>query len=144
MAEEYPLVSFHFTVEWNGSRIGFSEVSGLTYEQEVVEYRHGAMPEHTKIKMSGQKKFPNLSLKRGVIATDNEFFDWINSTKMNKPERRDLTINLLNEEHNPVMTWKITNAWPIKVEGPGLKADGNEVAIESIELAHEGLKVEMS
>ena len=142
MAELYPLVSFHFIVDWNGTRIGFSEVSGLTVESEVVEYRHGAMPDHTKIKMSGQKKFSNISLKRGVVATDNEFFAWINSTKMNKPERRDLTISLLNEEHIPVMTWKITNAWPIKVEGPGLKADGNEVAIETIELAHEGLKIE--
>ena len=61
---------------------------------------------------------------------------------MNKPERRDLVISLLNEEHAPVMTWKVKNAWPVKLEGPGLKATGNEVAIESIELAHEGLTIE--
>ena len=55
-----------------------------------------------------------------------------------------MTIKLLNEQHAPVMTWKVKNAWPLKVEGPSLKADGNEVAIESIELAHEGVTVENS
>jgi phage tail-like protein len=62
--------------------------------------------------------------------------------KLNQVERRDVVISLLNEEHNPVMTWKIHNAFPVKVEGPGLKAAGNEVAIESIEIAHEGLELQ--
>ena len=67
---------------------------------------------------------------------------WLSSVKMNTVERRDLTISLLDESHNPVMTWKVNRAFPVKVEGPQLKASGNEVAIESIELAHEGLEVE--
>jgi phage tail-like protein len=62
--------------------------------------------------------------------------------KLNTVERRDLVVSLLNEEHAPVMTWKLLNAFPVKVEGPQLKASGNEVAIESIELAHEGLEVQ--
>ena len=138
----YPLPVFHFEVDWGGTNIGFSEVSGLTSEQEVIEYRDGASPEFSKIKMPGMKKYSNITLKRGVAEADNEFFDWLNTTQMNVPERRDLVIKLLNESHSPVMTWKVKNAWPIKVEGPSLKADGNEVAIESIELAHEGLTVE--
>ncbi len=142
MATAYPLTAFHFVVDWGGTNIGFSEVSGLTSEFDAVEYRDGASPEFTKVKMPGLRKFSNITLKRGIVAADNEFFDWLNSTQMNKPERRDLTIKLLNEEHAPVMTWKVKNAWPLKVEGPSLKADGNEVAIESIELAHEGLSVE--
>ena len=62
--------------------------------------------------------------------------------KLNTVERRDLVVSLLNEEHEPVMIWKVHNAFPVKVEGPQLKASGNEVAIESIELAHEGLEVQ--
>lgn len=143
MATIYPLTTFHFTVTWGGTRIGFTEVSGLKYEQEVVEFRHGAMLEHGKIKMPGQKKFGNITLKRGVIPLDNEFMDWLNQTKMTTPDRRDITISLLNEEHAPVMTWKVKNCFPVSVEAPGMKADGNEVAIETIEIAHEGFTLSM-
>jgi phage tail-like protein len=66
----------------------------------------------------------------------------LSTVKLNTVERRDLIVNLLNEEHQPVMVWKIMRAFPVKVEGPQLKATGNEVAIESIELAHEGLELQ--
>jgi phage tail-like protein len=92
--------------------------------------------------MPGLQKYSNVTLKRGVVKSDNDFFKWLSTIKMNTIERRDLVINLLNEEHEPVMVWKIHNAFPVKIEGPSLKATGNEVAIESIELAHEGLEVQ--
>ena len=76
------------------------------------------------------------------MKADNEFAAWLNTVKLNQVQRRDLVISLLNEEHQPVMTWKVHNAFPVKVEGPQLKASGNEVAIESIEVAHEGLEVQ--
>lgn len=138
----YPLPVFHFQVEWGGSQIGFSEVSGLSLEVQAIEYRHGASPIYSVTKMPGIPKFGNITLKRGVVAADNEFYDWLNTTKLNTVERRDLIISLLNEEHAPVMSWKVVNAFPVKVEGPGLKATGNEVAIETLELAHEGLTIE--
>ena len=141
---EYPIPKFHFQVEWGGTKLGFSEVSGLDIETEVIEYRDGVMPEYNKLKMPGMQKFGNITLKRGVFSKDNEFFDWWNTVKLNTIERRDIIISLLNEEHNPVLTWKIKNAWPVKVQSTDLKADGNEVAIETLELAHEGLKFEMS
>ena len=137
----YPLPVFHFRVEWGGDNMGFSEVSGLTIETQAIEYRDGNMNEMSPLKMPGIPKYNNITLKRGVVSGDNGFFDWLNSTSLNKVERRDLTITLLNEEHVPVMVWVAANAWPVKVEGPGLKATGNEVAIESIEIAHEGLKI---
>ncbi len=140
MAELYPLPAFHFVVHWGGTRIGFSEVSGLTQEVQPIEYRDGASPEYSPIKMPGLKKTSNVTLKKGVFAGDNEFALWLSTVSMNKVERRDLVISLLNEEHEPVMNWKIHNAFPVKVEGPALKASGNEVAMESIELAHEGLQ----
>jgi phage tail-like protein len=142
MATNYPLVKFHFQVEWGGTKIGFTEVSGLDVETEVVEYRHGASPEYSKVKMPGMQKFSNLTLKRGTFATDNEYFAWWNTVKLNTIERRDITISLLNEEHEPVITWKVKNAWPTKIQSTDLKADGNEVAIESMEIVHEGLTIQ--
>ncbi|HLP54205.1 MAG TPA: phage tail protein [Fluviicola sp.] len=138
----YPLPKFHFQVEWGGTKIGFTEVSGLDVETEVIEYRQGASPEYSKIKMPGMQKFSNITLKRGTFANDNEYFDWWNSVKLNTIERRDVTIKLLNEEHAPVVTWKVKNAWPTKIQSTDLKADGNEVAIESMELVHEGLSIQ--
>ncbi len=142
MPAQYPLPVFHFRVEWGGARIGFSEVSGLTQENQAIEYRDGSFMEYSSIKMPGLRKFSNITLKRVVIKADNDFFKWLSTIQLNKAERRDVTISLLNENHEPVMVWKALNAFPVKVEGPQLKASGNEVAIESIELAHEGLSVE--
>jgi phage tail-like protein len=139
---EYPLPVFHFQVDWGGTNLGFKEVSGLNIEQQIIEYRDGLSKEYSAIKMPGIPKYGNITLKRGILPNDNEFFKWLNTTSLNKVDRRDLTISLLNEEHDPVMSWKAINAFPVKIEGPGLKADGNEVAIESIEIAHEGLTIE--
>jgi phage tail-like protein len=142
MPAQYPLPVFHFSVEWGGTRLGFTEVSGLTQENQAIEYRDGAFPEYSSIKMPGLRKFNNVTLKRGVMKSDNDFFKWLSTVKLNKVERRNLVISLLNEEHQPVMVWRVQNAFPVKVEGPQLKASGNEVAIESIEIAHEGLEVQ--
>ena len=88
------------------------------------------------------QKFANITLKRGTFKGDNDFYNWWNTVALNTIERRDVTISLLNENHEPVVVWKINNAWPVKVQSTDLKADGNEVAIETIELAHEGLTIQ--
>ncbi len=137
--EEYPIPKFHFSVDWGGTRIGFTEVSGLDYSLEVIEYREGNSPEYHKIKQPGMHKFSNITLKRGTFKGDNQYFEWLNTVQLNKIERRDVTITLLNENHEPVVTWQVKKAWPVKVQSTDLKADGNEVAIETLELAHEGL-----
>lgn len=142
MAETYPLVKFHFTVDWAGTNIGFTEVSGLDVETELIEYRHGASPEYSKLKMPGMQKYSNITLKRGSFKNDNEFFQWWNTVKLNTITRRDITIKLLNEEHEPVIVWKVKNAFPVKVQSTDLKGDGNETAIESMEIAHEGLIIQ--
>ncbi|WP_421825845.1 phage tail protein [Larkinella sp.] len=142
MAAVYPLPKFHFQVEWGGVRLGFSEVTGLNVETDVIEYREGASPEYHKIKMPGLQKFPNITLKRGTFKADNEFFTWWNTVALNTIERRNLIISLLNENHEPVVVWKVKQAWPSKVMSGDLKADANEVLIESIELVHEGLTIQ--
>lgn len=138
----YPLPKFHFRVEWGGSKIGFTEVTGLNIENEIIEYRDGASPEYHKIKMPGLQKFGNITLKRGMFHGDNEFFQWLNTVSLSNVERRDVSIALLNENHEPVYLWRVKNAFPVKVVAPDLKSDANEVAVESIEIAHEGLVIE--
>ena len=137
----YPIPKFHFRVEWGGSKIGFTEVTGLDTQVEAIEYREGSSPEYSKLKMPGLQKFSNVTLKRGTFTDDKDFYNWIKTVSLNTVERRDVTISLLNEKHEPIITWKIRNAFPVKVQASDLKADGNEVAIESIELAHEGLNI---
>lgn len=135
------LSAYHFQVEWGGSRINFSEVSGLGIEYDVITYRGGASKEYGIKKMPGRPRYSNIVLKRGVIPGDNEFYEWINTIKLNEAERRNLAISLLNEEHEPVMVWRVANAFPVKLTGPELSATESEVAIETLEIAHEGLTI---
>ena len=146
MANQYPLPVYHFQVSWteNSDNVAFSEVSGLVVETQVIEYREGSNKEYLTYKMPGIKKYTNITLRRGTMATDNGFYEWWKTANLNTVTRRDVIISLLNEEHKPVVTWKVVNAFPVKVDFGGLKANGNEVLIESIELAHEGLTVERS
>jgi phage tail-like protein len=139
---KYPTPAYHFIVQWGGARTGFSEVSGLSIESDIIDYREGNSPVQTTIKIPGIRKFTNIVLKRGIVAGDSDFFAWVNTVQQGQVERRDVVISLLNENHQPVMTWKVRSAWPAKYEGPVLRADSSEVAIESLELAHEGIEVQ--
>lgn len=139
----YPLPKFHFRVDWDGiANAGFTEVTGLEVTTEKIEYRDGASPEYSKIKMPGMQTFGDLTLKRGVFKGDNEFYAWWNTVAMNTITRRNVTISLLNEAHEPVVVWKVKNAWPLKVTSSDLNAGSNEVAIETLVLAHEGITME--
>jgi phage tail-like protein len=142
-APSYPLTALHFRVSWGDSNntVSFSEVSGLTLESEPIEYRSGDDITLTVRKIPGLKKYGNVTLKRGIMSAENGFFTWWNTIQSGKVERRTVTISLLNEDHKPVMSWEIREAWPTKCEGPSLNAKGNEVAIETLEFAHEGMKV---
>ncbi|WP_298511776.1 phage tail protein [uncultured Kordia sp.] len=137
----YPLPKFHFQVEWGGTKIGFQEVSGLDMEFEMLEYREGSSPEYSKLNMPGMVKYTDIVLKRGVFKGDNEFYEWMKTNKLNKAERRDITISLLDEEHAPVVVWKVLNAWAKKIQSTDLKGESNEVAIETLTLAHERIEI---
>ncbi len=137
---KYHIPVFHFSVSWGGTNVGFSEVSGLTQEIQAIEYRDGMMgPTTLPLKRPGLRKAGNITLKRGLLTADNDFFLWFNNSGTPNVQRRDLTIMLLNDESQPVFVWTIAQAWPVKCEGPSLKATGNDIAIESVELAHEGI-----
>lgn len=138
----YPLTTSHFQVEWGGTRIGFTEVLGLSIAIEPINYREGNYVTYSPQKMPGQLKYNNITLKRGIVRSDNEFFNWLNTIKHNKIERRDLRISLLDENHESVMVWMLKSAYPVKIEWSDLKANANEPAVESIELTHEGMTVQ--
>jgi phage tail-like protein len=133
---------YHFMVDWGGTRTAFSEVTGLDITVEVIEYREGNDPQEHLRKMPGLRKFNNITLKRGIVKNDNDFINWLNTQKLNTVEKRDIVISLLDETHAPIKTWKVRSAFPVKYSGPELHASANEVAIESLEIAHEGLEVE--
>jgi phage tail-like protein len=137
----WPLPKFYFQVKWDSAVLSFEEVSGLDVEAQPIEYRHGDSPVFSAIKMPGLKKYGNVTMKKGVFKSDNKFWDWFNQIKMNTVKRVPVTISLLDEEGNPTMVWTLTNAWPTKITGTDLKAEGNEVAVETIEVAHEGLTI---
>lgn len=142
MPNNNPLTTYHFTVQWGGGRSAFTEVSGLDVELEVIHHREGSSTEYSDRLMPGRIKYSNLIFKRGIIANDNEFYQWINTANLNTIERRDITISLLNEAHEPVVIWKVKNAFPVKYSSPILLANENNIAMEELEIAHEGFSME--
>ncbi|MEE9361209.1 MAG: phage tail protein [Cellulophaga sp.] len=142
----WPLPKFYFKVDLGSqdSTVSFQEVSGLDTETQPIEYRHGDSKQFSTIKMPGIAKTGNVTLKKGVFVQDNNFWDWYNAIKMNTIKRETVTIQLLDEGGNPTMTWTLANAWPTKITGTDLKSDANEVAVETLELAHEGLTIQNS
>ncbi len=138
----WPMPKFYFKVTWGDEEIAFQEVSGLDIQSEEIKYRHGNSKVFSVIKMPGMKKFGNVTMKKGVFKGDNKFFDWLKKIEMNKIDRVPVVISLLDTEEKAVMTWTLENAWPTKISSTDLKSEGNEVAIETIEIVHEGLTIE--
>ncbi|RDE50467.1 MAG: phage tail protein [Candidatus Accumulibacter meliphilus] len=142
MAQEYPIPRFHFQVDWGGAKISFTEVTGLVMEREKIEYRHSDSKDFNKIAMPGLVKNANITLKRGKFEGDFDYNTWLEDVANDRVEgRRDVVIRLLNEKHDPVAAWSATRCFPVKITAPDFKSDANEIAVESIEIAHEGLKL---
>ena len=139
----WPMPKFSFTVDWGtiAQNIAFQEVSGLEAETQIIEYRASNSAQFSTIKMPGIAKYGNVTMKRGIFVKDNSFWNWYNQIKMNTIKRQTVTIKLLDESGKPTMVWTLTNAWPTKITGTDLKSDGNEVAVDTIEIAHEGLTI---
>ena len=137
----WPLPKFQFSVNMNGQTVSFQEVTGLDIEAQIIEYRAGDSPEWSTVKMPGIRKFGNVTLKKDIFVHDNRFWAWFDTIKMNTVPRTPLTISLLDQTGKATMVWTLANAWPTKITGTDLKADGNEVAVETIEVAHEGLTI---
>lgn len=132
---------FSFEVKWDATVMHFQEVSGLDTEAQPIEYRSGNSPEFSVIKMPGIKKYGNVVMKKGIVPNNSQFVEWHNQITMNTVKRTTMTITLHDESGTPTMTWTLSNAWPTKISSTDLKSESNDVAIETIEIAHEGLTI---
>lgn len=117
----------------------FTEASGLEAEIEVFEYQEGGQNQFIH-KLPGRMKYPNLTLKRGITQS-MDFWMWFTSGFGGKEsnKRRNISIILYNQKSEPVKKWDFKNAYPIKWSGPSFRAEENAVAIESLEIVHEGM-----
>jgi phage tail-like protein len=117
---------------------GFQVVEGLGVSIDQIEYRVGNEKQSGVRKLAGMRRFPNVTLRRGFL-TDTRLWDWINT---DPPDKRTVVITLLDEQRAARVRFVLRQAWPSKWSGPELNAQGNDVAIESVELTHEGLEVQ--
>ena len=141
-ARRDPFKNYSFLVEIDGiASAAFRSVSGLAAEAEVIEYREGSDALSSSRKLPGRVRYPNVTLRRGITAS-HDLWDWWQTVVDGTVQRRNASITLLDDSRTPVLRWLLRNAWIAKIEGPNLEAGGNEVAIESIELAHEGLELD--
>lgn len=138
----WPLPKFYFSVQLgDDDSVNFQEVSGLEAEVQSIEYRHGNSPSFYPIKMPGLGRVGNVILRKGIFVTDSRLWTWFNEIKMNTIKRRTVVINLLDETGAPKMVWTLNNAFPVKISGTDLKSEGNEVAVETLEIAYETMTV---
>lgn len=134
----YPHGKFRYKVEIDGLDAGgFSEVSGFDASIDVIEYREGDMVQ-TPMKIPGLKKYGNITLKQG-LADSMVLYEWIIAGVNGAVDRKTITITLLDEEEAPAASWQVINAWPTKYTAPDFNATSSEVAIETLEIAHEGM-----
>jgi phage tail-like protein len=134
-----PFHAHRFKIEIQGIvRGGFREVSGLDSSQDPIEYRDGTDPTHVR-KLPGLNKYSNISLKWGST-DDASLWEWRKKAIDGNVERKNGSIILINDAGEEKTRWNFHDAWPTKWTGPSFNATGNEVAIETLEIAHEGVE----
>ena len=134
----YPHTRFRYKVEIDGIDAGgFSEATGFDASIDVVEYREGDM-ETTPSKIPGLKRYGNITLRQGLVDS-TAIYDWMMTGVNGAVDRKTVTVTLQDEEGSPAASWQIINAWPMRYTAPDFNASASEVAIESIEIAHEGM-----
>lgn len=135
----YPYKKYRFRLEIDGiDQAGFSEVSGFDANVDVIEYREGDSPVTSPVKLPGLTKYGNVTMKWGV--TDSlSLYDWIKGISEGTIERKTVTITVLDDAGDSKASWQLLNAWPTKYTAPDFNASASEIALESLELAHEGM-----
>ncbi len=139
----WPMPKFRFEVDFGTDLQGivFQEVSGMDVENQIIEYRNGNSELFSVEKLPGIVKYGTITMKRGVFVKDNRFWDWYQQITMNTIKRRTVLIKLMDEGGSVTMQWTLPNAWPTKITSTDLKSDGNEVAIDTLEIAYEQLTI---
>jgi len=136
-----PFSAFNFLVEIDGNtQAAFMEVKGLEVTIDVIEYREGADKLLTVRKLPGLAKYSNITFKRGYTQ-DRTLWNWIKTVIDGNAHRATVAITLLDDKHQPALKWIVHEAWPCKYEGPDLNGKSSDIAIESLELCHEGFEL---
>jgi len=137
-----PFRTFNFRLEIDGLTVGsFRECSGLTADGNSIEYREGTDVPRSVRKLIGLQTYSNVTLKRGYT-TNAELWTWYNNIVNGISDRRNGSVILMDDQRKDVMRWSIENMWIKKIEAPTFNATANEVAVEAVELVHEGLTLE--
>jgi phage tail-like protein len=134
-----PYAQYNFSVDFGGAGTAFHTVVLPVSWAEVIEYREGGDP-LTVRKLAGLRKFSNMILKRGLTQS-TDLYDWWRQTMIGSILRRDVVVTLLDENGQAVKRWVARGAWPVRYEGPRLNAEGNDVAMETLELTVEGFEL---
>lgn len=147
---DYPLPVYNYRVEINGDAVAFSEVSGLTISYESTVYKEspiaGGSPGPRTLIMPSQRTPPTITLKRGLVRKTSmkHLYDWIRTVQINQIEKKDIYVRLCDEKGDAVITWKVANAFPVKLDAPTFDAKSNDVAIQSMELKADFITIEES
>jgi len=149
IATTYPLPVYNYKVEIDGQTVGFSEVSGLSVGYETTTYTESPVSGTGGPRwmyMPGQGKSATVTLKKGVVTGVSvpTLFGWINSIQLNRVDKKDIYIRLCDENGAAVVSWKVSNAFPTKLDAPSFTANSNDVAIESMELMADRVEVEQA
>lgn len=135
--DSYPLPVYNYQVIINGNEVmSFSEISGLEIEREHVLYRHGFSWIVGGHLIRAQRKPINVSLRRGIVRHRSYLYDWMKSGT-----KKDIRIELCDEEGMPVVSWEVSRALPLKLDAPSFGANTNDVAIESLDLIAHDLRI---
>lgn len=144
----YPLPAYNYRVEIGTATVAFSSVSGLSVDYETTTYKESATENGSVgprvMYMPAQASAVNVSLKKGLVrgVSVKVLYDWISATQLNQTEKKDIYVRLCDEAGAPVISWKVTNAFPTKLEAPSFEADSNDVAVESMDLMADAVFVE--
>jgi phage tail-like protein len=147
---DYPLPVYNYRVEINGDAVAFSEVSGLTISYESTTYKEspiaGGSPGPRTLIMPSQRTPPTITLKKGLVRKTSmkHLYDWIRTVQINQIEKKDIYVRLCDEKGDAVITWKVANAFPVKLDAPSFDAKSNDVAIQSMELKADFITIEES
>jgi phage tail-like protein len=145
---EYPLPLYNYRVEIGKDAVAFSEVSGLSIAYETSTYKESPVapgsPGPRTLLMPGQRNPAKITLKKGIVRTTSVqvLYSWIKTIQLNQIEKKDIFIRLCDEKGDAVISWKVFNAFPTKLDAPSFDAKSNDAAIESMELSADFITIE--
>lgn len=142
MARTQPYPVCNFVVECGAPIVGFAEVEGLSTEIETVNYREGASVTPSPVKIASLSRVADITLRRGVVA-DPSLYQWFDAQRNGADSPRDVLIMLLDEKHNPVLRWKLSNCRPKRMGWSKLGANSGDIAMEEFVLSCERLELDI-